>query len=97
MNRRERDEAIAAAFKAGEPRGSIGARYGITPRRVSQIAASFGLHRYDRDQVALGLRNRGGRPRDTAIAALGPDIEHYAYLRRLMGAAYAREAMGIAA
>ena len=94
MTRQERDQAIARAFKAGETRGAIAARFGLTPRRISQIAASYGLHRYDADQIAMGLRGRGGRPR---LVLPDSDVRHYAKLRRLMGAAYAREAMGLAA
>lgn len=98
MTRAERDQAIAAAFQRGEKREYLAALYGLTPRRISQIAASYGLHRYHPDQVALGLHNRGGRPRDPRLAKLtGEQARFYSYLRRGFGAAYAREALGVAA
>ncbi len=96
MNRAERDKAIAADFRNGATRSELAARYGLTPRRISQIAASHGVHRYHADQVAMGLHCRGGRPRDRGLIELGPDYRHYLKLRRIMGAAYAREALGVA-
>lgn len=96
MSRDQRDRAIAAAFEAGASRTELARRYGLTPRRISQIAASFGLHRYADDQVAARLRNRGGRPRDQRLAALGEDYAHYRKLRRIIGAQSAREALGVA-
>ena len=94
MGREERDRAIADAFEVGASRTELARRYGLTPRRISQIAASFGLHRYSEDQVAARLRNRGGRPRGSRLAAvLGDDFAHYCKLRRYMGAEYARNAM----
>ena len=98
MTLAERNQAIAAAFKAGASRTELAVRYGLTPRRISQIAAAHGVHRYDADQVAMGLRCKGGRPRDQNLAAMASDdARFYAYLRRDYGAAYARQAMGLAA
>ena len=39
--------------------------------------------------------NSGGRPRE--ITLIGEDFKHYDYLRKTMGAAFAREAFGIGA
>jgi hypothetical protein len=92
----ERNKAIAAAFKAGETRNALAKRYGLTPRRISQIAAAHGVHRYDADQVAMGLRFRGGRPRDPKLAALNSeDRRFYTKLMQSFGAAYARQALGL--
>ncbi|MDR2858435.1 MAG: hypothetical protein LBV50_11400 [Novosphingobium sp.] len=87
-----RDAAIVAAWLAGESRGRIGAAHGLTPRRVSQIVAARGA---TRDQAsALIYSGRRGRPR---LAIPAGDQAHYVKLRRVMGAAYARAALGIGA
>ena len=87
-----RNIAIATAFRSGTSRNTLAARYDLTPRRISQIAAAHGVHRYYADQVALGLLSLGGRPR---LALPAADARHYVKLRRIMGAAYARQAMGV--
>lgn len=92
----ERNKAIADAFAQGETRVSLAARYGLTPRRISQIAAAHGVHRYDADWKGIG--SRGGRPRDRFLAALSKsDLAAYRKFRRHMGASWARQALGIAA
>lgn len=92
MSKVQRDIDIAAAFKGGCSRTVLAVRHGLTPRRISQIAAAHGLHRYHADQVSMGLLVQGGRPK-----LFIPDGErpHYVKLRRIMGAAYARDAMGL--
>ena len=94
MSRAERDRAIAEAFRNGARRIHLADAFGLSPRRISQIAAAHGLRRTTADQVRVGTHNRG-RPRDPQLAALGNDAPFYAYLRRTMGAAYARRAMGL--
>lgn len=96
MTRAERDQAIAAAFKAGSTRTELARDYGLTPRRISQIAAAHGVHRYDADQVAMGLRCRGGRPRDPQLARLSAeDRRFYKKVMQTFNAAYARQLLGI--
>lgn len=98
MTRAERDRAIAAEFKAGATRTELARKYGLTARRISQIAAAHGVHRYDADQVAMGLRFRGGRPRDPQLAQLSErDRRFYTKVMQGFGAAYARQALGLAA
>lgn len=93
----DRNTEIAARFAKGETRTALAREYGLTPRRISQIAAAHGVHRYDADQVAMGLRFRGGRPRDAALAELADDAALYAKARRYFGAVEARRMLGIAA
>ena len=92
MSKAQRNSDIAAAFKGGCSRTTLAMRHGLTPRRISQIAAAHGMHRYHADQVSMGLLAQGGRPK-----LFIPDGErpHYVKLRRIMGAAYARDAMGL--
>lgn len=95
MTRAERDIAIARAFRDGARRTHLADVFGLTPRRISQIAAAHGVNRYPANQRELGLY-RGGRPRDVTLDPVRYD-PHYCKLRRVMGAAYARAAFGIAA
>ena len=96
MTRAERDKAIAAAFKSGAARNDLAAQYGLTPRRIGQIAAEHGVSRYHPDLVAAGLFNRGGRPHDPALSSLSQeDRKFYGKVMRLYGAAYARDALGL--
>lgn len=87
MTRAERDAEIARQFAAGRPRSAIAAAFGMTPRRVSQIAREQGARR-----SGVIVADKGGRPVEPAT-----HDPHYRKLRRLMGAAWAREAMGMAA
>lgn len=90
MTRAERDRLIAEMFTAGITRGDIGLRFGITPRRVSQIAAECGAER----PWTKITRRRPGAPR----LVLPPDIAPlYAKVRRHYGARKAREMMGVGA
>ena len=96
MSKRTRDRAIAQANFCGKSRYELAAEYDLTPRRISQIIASqrelMGTPTGRRDAFrALNWENRG-RPK-----LFIPDGErpHYVKLRRVMGAAYARDAMGL--
>lgn len=100
--RERRNQAVIAAYIAGETRATIGARHGISPRMVSRIAAAAGqamtAARMTELQAARARRGgscSGGRPKVIILA--DPDMRHYSYLRKTMGAAFARDAFGIPA
>lgn len=95
MTRTERDKAIVEGFRSGVRRKHLAYLFGLSTRRITQIAAEHGVQRYPAEQMALGLC-KGGRPRDAKLDRVRHD-RRYIKLRRIMGAAYAREAMGVAA
>ena len=84
MTRAERDLIIVARFRAGETRRAIAELFGITPRRVSQIAKEHGIRRLITP----------GRPR---VPVRDEDRALYRKVQVAYGAAYARELLGIAA
>ena len=96
-----RVRAIPAwAWVAGIVVGSALLRYGLTRRRIAQIIAEHRLsQRVTRRDAFRAMNYRaGGKPIDQALAAMPPgDARHYAKLRRIMGAAYARAALGLVA
>ena len=89
MTRAERDRQIVARWIAGETRTAIAESFGMTPRRVSQIAAEAGARRAGQAPLQIGRPRLPDMPTDT--------LAHYAKVRRYCGAAYARQALGIAA
>ena len=100
MSLATRNRAIAQDHFFGQPVTHIAERYGLTRRRIAQIIAEHRLsQRVTRRDAFRAMNYRaGGKPIDQALAALPPgDARHYAKLRRIMGAAYARAALGLAA
>lgn len=100
--RERRNQAVIAAYIAGETRGAIGARHDISPRMVSRIVAAADktmtparMAELNAARARRGGSSSGGRPR--VILLPEPDMRHYKYLRTIMGAAFARQAMGISA
>ena len=97
-----RDREVVARYMAGETRESISAVIGISTRQVSRIVARSKdvlppEHRAEliRAQLARPGATSGGRPRE--IHLQGEDMRFYRYLRQEFSAAYARQALGIAA
>ncbi len=98
MTLKTRNRAIAQAHFFGATRDALALRFGLTPRRISQIVAEERLSQTlsRRDAFRALKARKPGRPRDTRLDAVRGD-PYYAKLRRIMGAAYARQVMGIAA
>lgn len=93
--RQRRDAEIVRRYIAGETRGEIGARFGITPRTVSRVLAAASP---TMPEVACGRSRRPGgtstgRPREIILP--DEDMRFYRNVRNYYGAARARELLGI--
>lgn len=89
----ERDRRIVAAYSAGITRVEIAAATGLTVRRISQIVALAGAtmpHHEASRRHRPGYKP--GRPR-----LLVPEADRWVYvkMRRLFGARYARDQLGL--
>ncbi len=84
----ERNAAIAARFAAGETRVAIARDYGISPRRVGQIALAQGVRRPVELQRQISARR---------LPLSRPERLQYIKIRKIIGVAQARKAMGLAA
>ncbi len=92
--RDKRNEVIVSDFAAGDALKDIAEKHGISPQRVGQIVSRFGIERDfgRRSKKIRNIPNRRGRPK---LPITESDQKHYAKLRRILGARYARQAMGI--
>jgi hypothetical protein len=94
--RTTRDSEIARRFAAGDSRKKIALDFGLTPRRITQIAAALGVrHTHDQIQIIHDHSKRlAGRPRLHIPEPIRP---HYVKVRRILGAAAARTLLDAAA
>lgn len=83
VDRMQRRKRILADWRAGMKATAIAEKYGLTVRYIRQVAAD------------AGEELKPGRPR--LVFSDSDQRHHYRKLRATLGAAYAREAMGIAA
>lgn len=75
-----RDEQIAAAYRVGVTRGELAELFDLTPRRIGQIAAKFGVRAtHTKRQVALPAS----------------EIPHYTKARKALGSQMARQAYAV--
>lgn len=75
-----RDEQIAAAYRAGITRGELAEAFGLTPRRIGQIAAKFGVR-------AAHTK----RP----VTLPASEFSHYTKARKTLGSQVARQAYAV--
>jgi len=94
LSRPERDRIIVESYLAGQTRTDIGARFGISPRRVSQIVAAHGATRIGGEQCAV-IRATGRRIGRPGLPLRGEDWPDYRKIRRYLGAGVARAHFGI--
>lgn len=76
---------IILGLRSGASTAEIAARHNVSPCWVRQIGST------------AGVQFKRGRPRDQSLALPPDDAALYAKVRRLYGAAYARELLGIGA
>lgn len=99
---KRRNREVVARYMAGETRESIAEAAGISTRQVSRIVAQAKdvLPPDHREalvhaQLARPGSTSDGRPREIILPP--EDMRFYRYLRQEFSAAYARQALGIAA